>query len=60
MTFHSICALRLPSLIVSELHNKKALEQLPLDQMNSQEFYDNVHGTNCECVIGYVPLPVVR
>ena len=31
---------------------------LPLDSMHSQSFYDSVVGTNCENVVGFVPLPV--
>uniref|UniRef100_A0A7S2I0H4 3-hydroxy-3-methylglutaryl coenzyme A reductase n=1 Tax=Haptolina brevifila TaxID=156173 RepID=A0A7S2I0H4_9EUKA len=31
---------------------------LPLDGIESNDFYESVVGTNCENVIGYVPIPV--
>lgn len=42
----------------SGLSNKRALDSLPLDRLDGSGFYESVHGTNAECVIGYVPIPV--
>ena len=33
-------------------------EGLPLDKFDAPAFYESILGTNCENVIGYVPLPV--
>lgn len=44
--------------IADSLENVESLEKLPVSYFDAKHFYDSVHGTNCECVIGYVPLPV--
>jgi hydroxymethylglutaryl-CoA reductase (NADPH) len=44
--------------ISQSLDNVESLENLPVSNFDSKHFYESVHGTNCECVIGYVPLPV--
>ncbi len=31
---------------------------MPVTDFNTEQFYKNVHGRNCESVVGYVPLPV--
>lgn len=35
-----------------------AFNALPVTDFNADQFYRNVHGRNCESVVGYVPLPV--
>merc|ERR1719361_2576181 len=35
-----------------------ALDQLPSTAPECDNFYDRIHGANCEIVVGYVPLPV--
>ena len=35
-----------------------AFSGLPVDAIGSSEFYESVVGTNCENVVGYVPMPV--
>ena len=44
--------------VAESLANPDSLENLPVEDFNAKTFYDSVHGTNCECVIGYVPVPV--
>lgn len=44
--------------VAESLDNPDALETLPVEHFNAAGFYDSVDGANCECVIGYVPLPV--
>ena len=36
----------------------KALSGLPVDQMDSSQFYEQVNGANCEQVVGFIPIPV--
>eukprot|EP01147_Barroeca_monosierra_P003195 gene3195-5924_t len=35
-----------------------ALSSLPQGEFDYASFYENIHGTNCEAVIGYTPIPV--
>eukprot|EP00053_Salpingoeca_punica_P015383 m.141524 g.141524 ORF g.141524 m.141524 type:complete len:557 (-) comp16697_c0_seq1:1472-3142(-) len=34
------------------------LQNLPFTAFDTDAFYKSIEGTNCECVIGYVPVPV--
>ena len=38
----------------------RKMEELPVfgTDFNAEEFYDQIHGVNCENVIGFLPLPV--
>jgi hypothetical protein len=54
-----LSAVKLRRAHISEsLDNAESLESLPVSNFDTKHFYESVHGTNCECVIGYVPLPV--
>ncbi|EGD76971.1 3-hydroxy-3-methylglutaryl coenzyme A reductase [Salpingoeca rosetta] len=35
-----------------------AMDDLPHGEFDYRGFYDSIHGTNCEAVIGYMPVPV--
>jgi hydroxymethylglutaryl-CoA reductase (NADPH) len=35
-----------------------AVLSLPVEEVDGPEFYSSVLGTNCENVVGFVPLPV--
>lgn len=35
-----------------------SFDGLPVESMDTQTFYSSVVGTNCENVVGYIPIPV--
>eukprot|EP00056_Hartaetosiga_gracilis_P011290 m.169913 g.169913 ORF g.169913 m.169913 type:complete len:568 (-) comp13484_c3_seq13:221-1924(-) len=44
--------------LVQEGRAEDAMDDLPHAAFDYKGFYDNIFGTNCEAVIGYMPVPV--
>lgn len=36
----------------------EAVSEIPVDSLDGAKFYGSVHGSNCENVVGFIPLPV--
>eukprot|EP00055_Hartaetosiga_balthica_P012999 m.64963 g.64963 ORF g.64963 m.64963 type:complete len:549 (+) comp8134_c1_seq2:166-1812(+) len=44
--------------LMHEGRAEDAMDDLPFQNFNCKDFYNSIYGTNCEEVIGYMPIPV--